>query len=444
MFPLTRPMRQTLATFILVGLTVVPTALVATFAWRINQPGHVRDVEIELGRQLGLQVTLEAVRYPRPGEVVYQGIVLRQEEPRGKGLVEIARADLARLQRSDRELTLHLENPRLCTESPRNGLAQLGALLQRSGQIPFERINLSAPSCQLELGQEGLQFALREVAGEFVVDPKAPGLKLAYRVPGAGAGTRCELTLTRDRRTEQIETSLVFKTVEGMPLAARVLNVFFDADDWLGTEAKVEGSVSLRQVGSRDWEALFQGELLDVDLARLVGRRFPRHRLTGRARVAIKRAQWGQRPTQGPGWVDVQGGLSAGQGSIGVNLIEALAREMKFRRSARLANLDARKSEVDFRALGLSFAMQSSGEIEIAGALGTEFAPEAVIAGGTSTLLSAPLGIASVHGLIKTLFPISQASSGILVPHTAESQVLLSLPVPASTVTTNRQTVDGN
>src|ERR1700679_721943 len=121
MFPLTRPVRQTLATVILIGLTVVPTGLVAAFAWRINRPGHVRDVEIDLGRQLGLQVTLEGVRYPKPGEVVYQGIVLRQEEPRGKGLVEIARADLARLQRTDRELTLHLENPRLCTESPRNG-----------------------------------------------------------------------------------------------------------------------------------------------------------------------------------------------------------------------------------------------------------------------------------------------------------------------------------
>lgn len=94
MFPLTRPVRQTLATLVLVGLTVVPTALVATVAWRITRPGHVRDVEIELGRQLGLQVTLAAVRYPRPGEVVYQEIVLRQEEPRGKGLVEIARADL--------------------------------------------------------------------------------------------------------------------------------------------------------------------------------------------------------------------------------------------------------------------------------------------------------------------------------------------------------------
>ncbi len=131
--------------------------------------------------------------------------------------------------------------------------------LQRSGQVPFERINLTAPSCQLELGQGSLQFTVRDVAGEFLVDTSAPALKLAYRVPGAGAGTRCELTLTRDRRTEQIETSLVFKTVEGMPLPARVLNVFFDADDWLGTEAKVEGTVSLRQEGSRDWEARLSG-----------------------------------------------------------------------------------------------------------------------------------------------------------------------------------------
>src|SRR3954453_7345913 len=86
MFPLTRPFRQALATLALVVLTVVPTGFVAVMAWRINRPGHVRDVEIELGRQIGLQVPLEDFRYPRPGEVVYRGIVLRQEEPRGRGL----------------------------------------------------------------------------------------------------------------------------------------------------------------------------------------------------------------------------------------------------------------------------------------------------------------------------------------------------------------------
>ena len=317
-------------------------------------------------------------------------------------------------------------------------------LLQRSGQIPFQRINLSAPACRLELGRDDLAFSLKEVAGEFVVDPGAPALRLAYRVPGDGAGTRCELTLTRDRRTEQIETSLSFKTVEGMPLSAHVLSVFFDADDWLGEGAKFEGTVSLRQQGSRDWEAVVQGEFLDVNLARLVGRRFPRHRLTGRARLVIVHSRWGQRPAQGDGWVEVKGELSASQGSIGVELIDALAREMKFRRSSRLSNLDARKTEVDFRALGLSFAMQPSGEIQIEGALGAEFAPEAVIVGGTTALLSAPLGTASVHGLIKTLFPLSQASSGFLVPHTAESQVLLSLPVPQGPATSTKRTLDGN
>ena len=73
MFPVTRPFRQGLATLALVVLTVLPTAFVAAWAWRIHRPGHLRDVEIELGRQLGLQVTIEAVQYPRPGEVVFRG-----------------------------------------------------------------------------------------------------------------------------------------------------------------------------------------------------------------------------------------------------------------------------------------------------------------------------------------------------------------------------------
>ena len=125
MFPLTRPFRQGLATAAILVFTVLPTAFVALYAWRVNRPGHIRDVEIELGRQLGLQATLEAVRYPKPGELVYQGIVLRQEEPRGKRLIEIARAGLVRLVRSERELTLHAENLKLSGESPKQALRRL-------------------------------------------------------------------------------------------------------------------------------------------------------------------------------------------------------------------------------------------------------------------------------------------------------------------------------
>jgi len=444
MFPVTRPVRQGLATLAVVALTIAPTGYVGVLAWRINRPGHVRDVEIELGRQLGLQVTLQAVRYPRPTEVIYEGVVIRQDEPRGRSLTEIARADRLRIERVDRELTLQLENLHLRGESPRTALDSLGTLLQRSGQLPFEKFNLSAAACQIELGLPGLSFGLTDLAGEFQADPAVPTCRFAFRFPGENAGTRCETTLTRDRRADPPQTSLVFRTVEGVPLPARVLDCFFDSRDWLGNDAKLEGTLRLRKSGSQDWEAEFQGDLHDVNLRNLVGKRFPRHLLTGRARLALQSARWALRPSQGMGWVAVKGELSAGQGTIGMNLLAALAREMKFRLSPRLANLDPRKTEVDFRAMGLSFAIEPNGEIQIAGALGAEFAPDAVLAGATTSLLSAPLGAASVHGLIKTLFPSSHENPDVLIPLTAESQVLLSLPVPAEAAATARQRVDGN
>ncbi len=204
-----------------------------------------------------------------------------------------------------------------------------------------------------------------------------------------------------------------------------------------------KATVSLRQQGSRDWEAVVQGEFLDVNLARLVGRRFPRHRLTGRARLVIAHARWGQRAAQGDGWVEAKGELSASQGSIGVDLIDALARNEI---SPLFSGVQSRCPQDGGRfpcpRAVVCDAIQRRDPDR--GGAGAEFAPEAVIVGGTTALLSAPLGTASVHGLIKTLFPLSQASSGFLVPHTAESQVLLSLPVPQGPTTSTKRTLDGN
>ena len=97
------PVRQILSTLLLLVLTVFPTAWVAMTAWRINQPGHVRDVEVELGRNLGFQVSLGASAIPAR-EVVYRGMVLRGQEPRGKGFAEIVRRRFGPLERGDHEL----------------------------------------------------------------------------------------------------------------------------------------------------------------------------------------------------------------------------------------------------------------------------------------------------------------------------------------------------
>jgi hypothetical protein len=444
MFPLTRPFRQGVATAVLALATVVPTAFVALHAWRINRPGHIRDVEVELGRKLGMQVSLDAVRYPQPGEVEYHGIVLRCQEPRGKGLTEIARAAAVRLVRLDRELTLHAEDLRLSGESPKQALALVGSILQRSGELAFDRINLAAPSCSVELGQDALSFEVADLAGEFAADPGQPTLRVAYRLAAPGASTQCELSLSRDRTIDPVRTSLVLKTVEGSPLPGRVLDVFFDTAQWLGSRAKVDGTVILSQSGSGEWEAEYRGNLIDVDLATLVGRQFPRHQLSGLARVALKQARWGDRPHQGPGWIEARGELVAGQGMIGVDLLAALAREMKFRLSPRVTRTDQRRTELEFRAIGLEFDMRSSGEIHLGGALGSEFSPDTVLVGPTAPLAFAPTGIAGVHGLIKTLFPVADSAAGVLVPLTSESRVLLCLPVPAQAAGPSGRTFGAN
>ncbi len=432
MFPLTRPYRQAAATIALVVLTVAPTAYVAETAWRINRPGHRQEVEAEIGRRLGLQVSLDSVRYPRPGEVVYQGVVLRQEEPRRKGLTELARADSVRLRKADREITLETTGLRLRAESPRAAMAEVGALLQRSSAgADVDRVTLSAPTCDLDLGAGIAPYQLREVVGNFLADPVTPNLKASYRFVSKGASTRCELTLTRDRKAEPVRTTLAFRTMEGLPLPARVLDPFFDSAGWLGPDARVDGALTLRQDGAKDWEADFQGNLLDIDLTDLVGRRFPNHRLRGRARLAVNSARWAERPGQGYGWVESQAELTAGPGTIGFGLLQALSTEMKFRKGPKVGRyVSAGEVDLDFRALAIKFAMTGDGEIRIRGGLGNEFADDVVMAGPTAPLAYAPPGAANVRGLIKTLFPVTEINHGVMVPLTEKSRLLLCLPVP--------------
>jgi hypothetical protein len=432
MLALTRPHRQVLATLALFAFTVAPTGFVAWTAWRVNRPEHVRGVELELGRQLGVAVTLEGVRYPRPGEVVYRGITLRQEEAGRDAarLTEVARADVARLRTGERDLAI--EGLRLRTEGPRQAMAQVAALLQRVPGAEPGRISLSAPSCRIDLGA-GLSYMLRDVVGQFQLQGgrRVPTVTVSYLVAPAGSSpTRCELVLSRDRGEGGTRTELAFETKEGPPLPARVLDPFFDSAGWLGPEARVEGRLALSQAGAGEWGAEFQGTLLDVDLDALVHARFPDHHLNGRGRVAVAKARWGDRPGgQGFGWVEARGTLSAGPGTISAGLLRALGTEMRFHLAGRADPLQRR--DLEFHGLGLAFAIGGDGQIRLAGALGDDAPAGAVLVRGDrlTPLALAPEGSANVRGLWKALFP-TDGDREVLVPVKPESQVLRYLPLP--------------
>ncbi len=428
MLPLTRPHRQALATLAMTVLTVVPTGYVALTAWRINRPGHIRDVEIEIGRSVGLQVTLDGVRYPRPGEVVYQGMVLRQDEPRRGGLTEIARAKSVRLRRNGRELMLEAEGLTLRAASPKAAMAQVGTLLSGAGEGTYRQVSLAAPSCTIELATgaaKGLTFELRDLAAAFQNDKKVPSLSASYRLVDDGGSTRCELSLARDRKAEAVETIVILKTMEGLPLPARVFDAFFESDAWLGSSARVQGALTLTQSGSSDWQAEFSGDLIDVDLKTLFERRFPRHRMTGLAHVAIKQARWANRAGQGFGWVGAEGELSTGAGTIGVDLLHSLGREMRFRMSSKL---NVRHPDVSFSSVGFTFDLTSDGDIQVGGGFRSQFAPDDILVDNERAMVKAPDGRANVRGLLKSLFP---ASADNLAPVTTDSQrVSRFLPLP--------------
>ena len=274
---------------------------------------------------------------------VYQGIVLRQEEPRGKGLTEIARADAGATRAERPGADAPCREPEAQRREPEagDGPGRTADPALRRTSLRADQPGRAEPASSTS-DRDALRYSLQDLAGEFLADRSNPTLRVAYRLAEPGAGTRCELTLNRDRSAEPVRTILVLKTLEGPPLPARVLDVFFDSAGWLGPRAKVEGTLASSQIGAADWEAEFQGNLIDVDLSTLVGERFPRHHLSGRLGVALQSARWGDRPGQGTGWREARGELIAGTGSIGVDLLDALAREMKFRLSPRVTRLDPR------------------------------------------------------------------------------------------------------
>jgi hypothetical protein len=443
-FTVKRPTRQAFSTMALVCFTILPTLYVTITVWRVNRPWHVREVESELSRVLGMKVSLAGVRHPRPGEDVLSGVVVRQEEPRGKQLLEIGRAGVVRMVRGDHGLVLEADQVHLRAETPRQAMAQCAALFQKADAPTYPRVSFAANSAELDLGPGGvagpLKYEFRDVAGTFEAHPGAPLVIVSFHPTDEGSSTRCEATLTRDHRGQKVRTTLTFKTMEGLPLPARVLDPFFDTADWLGSAARVEGTLTLTQQGQSDWEAEFEGIFTDVDLSTLVSRRFPDQRLSGIGVVKVAKARWADRHgAQGFGWVSAEGEIRAGQGSIGAPLLGALKDEMQFRLAA---GVDRRHGDLPYQNLGMSFSLGADGEIRIGGALGTEYPPGAVLVDGEhfGSLATAPEGTANVRGLIRTLFPLNTTNATALVPDTPESRILRFLPAPVTTAKRNRLT----
>ena len=420
---LTRPHRQVAATLALALFTIAPTVWVTRTVLAVARPGHVREVEAEIGRRLGVLVQIGAAAHPRPDVDVLRDVSLRWDEA-GNG--RIARADSVRIVRTTGEMTLRIGRLSLSGDGASNALGRLVTVMRRLASAGETRINLIADRCDVNL--EGRVEPLRELAAIVLLDRESPSLSASYVIVDevARERTRCELAITCEAPAT---TRVAIKTMDGS-IPARVLSPFFDADAWLGRAARLDGAITHSRADNLAWDVEFRGELAQVDLASVVGQRFAGHRLSGVGRLTIESARWGERAGgQGPGWVGAKGVLTAGPGSISAGLLAAMRDRMRFRLAGPGEPV---LPDVDYQALGLSFAMNGGGELALEGALGGEFPPDAVLVQShrASPLARAPQGAANVRGLWNTLVPSSPEN---LAPAVPEMHVLRSLPLPPGT-----------
>ncbi|RLT09881.1 MAG: hypothetical protein DWI24_09330 [Planctomycetota bacterium] len=442
MISISRPHRQMAATAMVVVAMILPTFSTLWWAFTVNRPGHVRDVEVRLSRALGLQVGLEAVDYPRPGEIVLTGAIFRQEEPRGRVFREVARARQLTLKPKENVYLLEGSDVELFGDSSDTALAQIGLILQKASIDPesIRRMTFAIDRCrmQVEHGAGGLPVKMewRSVAGSVESRHEQAIVQASAWHHEADRRTRCELKLTRKRQGQDASTHLSLATMEGPPLPCNTLEPIIDMPGWLGEKARLQGQLTLSQVENQPWEAQFSGSLEEVDLSRMINGRFGSHRLTGVGQVQVKQAIWGDRPGQGSGWREIQGDLTSGPGKASQGLLLAMGQQMRFRLAPNLHTPKKPSDEVDFGSFGLQFHLTEDGQIQFGGACGPDFGPD-VVAISTQAkptpIMAAPKTMVNVRGLLKTLFPVNIAQAELLVPTTRESQSLQRyLPMPSS------------
>ena len=430
MFPLPRPARSIAVTLLLVLLTVVPTFGGLAFIWKVKQPGHLRDMETELGQALGLHATLTSVRHPRPGTDEFTGVILRREQSTGGSrLVELVRADRLTVEREKDRVIMRAEGLQLQGENP-GEVADEWLALSRS-LAGKGRAELIAPKVLVKFrgGDRESELSVHDLAA--VASSKGLDFELStsYRFGASDQeGSRCELRLAQRGSAGQPRTELSFQTMDG-DLPISVLGPLLDGAAWFGPEARIRGELTAFW-GPRTPETLeFEGEISKVSLQQLVERHFPGRRLRGLARLQIESAVWSDLPgTQGRGWTSAQGQIQTGAGSIGPEFVAGLLDELRFRPARTMNNSD----EIDmvaFESLGLGFSLNHQGELRLSGGLGGSHAEDVVLTGGQpeAPLLRQPEGVASVRGLWKTLLPWDD---DVLVPATVESHVLRHLPLP--------------
>jgi hypothetical protein len=416
MFYLHEKRRRRVCRAVFLACCLAPTCVSAGWAIVVSLPPYRALHERSLAARLGLEVSIARVTSPRPGDVLYTDVELKDPETHER----LAHARLLEIWRDGGLWTVRASQPEL-NEA---GLAALWKRLEnelhnQSASDP--RIYFEAEEVLLQLS--GGARSIQELRGRLERSETGPQAKFSFRLPGAELPRPVELTISRNRQAKPPLTRVDLNTSDAA-LPCRLLAAAWPAAGRLGPKASLRGSFWVADAPD-GWQGGASGEIADIDLASLVNEQFPHH-LSGNARLTLDKARVSQARLQ-----EAAGTLSAGPGVVSRSLLAAAEESLHFVRADVGASEDKSSGEeLKYEKLALAFNIDARGlAVRSPRHTTTDGSDRTILTDSAGALLDEPAEpIQPVINLVRTLVPQSE----VLVPASQETNQLTQfLPIPA-------------
>lgn len=395
-------------------LCALPTTGLLAWTVSLKTPRHLAHCQRELTERLGLGCRFQQVRYPQPGESLYEGLELVDAET-GQWVL---RCGMLYATRAGRKLVLAANDVELAAERGERLLRLLMRRLTR--ELPGDEAIWLVPGSVTLVGIAGSQ-TYDDVECRVESQPDKSTATLRFRLPEAEAGEPPVFTIVRRHIGDSDATAVTLDTL-GAELPISIFKPLLNLQPMLGDDAALKGKLSLEASGGR-WSGRLSGNLTEVDLERLIARRFPHH-FAGRAEVEVDRARF-----EGSKLIEASGRIHSEAGTVGGSLLVAAVELLDCQPGAApLGHLPFTSGDnYRYHDLALDFAVNEHGlrltaprDAKVAGALVLNERDVAM-------LLESRSGMLPLIQLVKALVP----DSTVQVPATKETAALVPwLPLP--------------
>ena len=420
MFPLYDQTRRQICMAAFLGLCVLPTLAVTGWSIARHTSWHRQAEEQRLGYELGLDVTVGALKHLTPGVVRYEDLKLSDPET-GQCLLQCAAVDATWTSMTDshdqqRPAIVLAVSQADCEAASWLRLSEVlrRRLECRDGRPEIE-VRLSAD--QFTLHNAAQSHALENVEGGIGLTPGGIQARLSFRLSGGTATEPIQMRIVRNRQVSPPSNGFDLDT-RRVAVPCRLLALFDKDLQSLGPDCRFSGTVSSYETAS-GWYGDLSGQLLGVDLAQVAcGRTIDE--ITGTADVTVKRAKFLHGRLE-----EMDGWILAGPGTLGNSTVESLTAHLGISRATELASGNP---SLSFDRLGVQFWLDSRG-VTLAGCC-DEKSGAVAVSGGRVLLGSPPSQSQPIAALIQALVPVSSAPANA-VPATRQSSWLSQmLPMP--------------